>query len=772
MPNSVSKVVLNGDTLIDVTQKTVDSSNLLYGETALKNDGTGVTGSIATKTSSDLSASGDTVSVPAGYYASSASKAVASGTEGTPVATKGTVSSHSITVTPSVTNVAGYISGGSKTGTAVTVSASELVSGTKLITSNGTNIDVTDYAAVDVSVSGGVTIDSLNVTSNGTYTAQTGHAYSPVTVNVGGEDPDAVLFYDYDGTVLHRYSKTEFNALSAMPANPSHTGLTSQGWNWSLSDAKAHLVNHSQLDIGQCYITTDGETKLYITLGSDDLDVNFSFSHNKTDLSIDWGDGTTSEPFTNTGNKTLTHTYSAVGNYVVSVDCPTGYWYTTPGRIAGYAISSLPCFNDPHILRGVNIGNGFENRSTDTLSYNVMLEFVTVPSSFYLGGSASFLSDCYSLKQITVPSGISTLANYFVRHCYSLQSISMPNSLTTISTHAISDLRKIERLPIPDSVTSFDKQNLSGMYCLKTIEYPSSVTIVPSVGYGVKLKSITVPNGVTSYGNTATYGYNVESVSLPSTLTEIIGGAFYYNTSLKSITLPNGLTTIGAQVFGYCFNIISLTIPSTVTSIGGSAFYGMYNLRSLTIPSNVTEIESSTFRDCFSLEDLTLPSGIKLKNNATYAFHNCRSLKHISIGMSGTTIPSNAFGNCYDLLDYTIPSTVTEIGDSAFSNCYKLSAITLPSGLTTIGASAFVSCYSLTSITIPASVSSIKNSAFNATRSMQEIHLLPTTPPTLANSNAFSGLPSTCVIYVPSASLNAYKTASNWSTYASKMVGE
>ena len=77
----------------------------------------------------------------------------AAGSAGTPTATKGSVSNHAITVTPSVTNTAGYISGGTKTGTGVTVTASELVSGTKSITQNGTGIDVTNYASVNVNVS-------------------------------------------------------------------------------------------------------------------------------------------------------------------------------------------------------------------------------------------------------------------------------------------------------------------------------------------------------------------------------------------------------------------------------------------------------------------------------------------------------------------------------------------------------------------------------------------------------------------------------------------
>jgi hypothetical protein len=109
---------------MDLTSDTVASSNLLSSYTAHGADGQVVSG------------------------------AVGSGTEGTPTATKGTVSNHSVSITPSVTNTAGVISGGTLTGTAVTVSASELVSGTKAISSNGTGIDVTNYATVDVSVEG------------------------------------------------------------------------------------------------------------------------------------------------------------------------------------------------------------------------------------------------------------------------------------------------------------------------------------------------------------------------------------------------------------------------------------------------------------------------------------------------------------------------------------------------------------------------------------------------------------------------------------------
>lgn len=145
------------DALSTVTVKVNAISSYYVGSGVTRND------------SSDLTASGATVTAPAGYYASSASKSVASGTAGTPTATKGTVSSHSVTVTPSVTNTTGYITGGTKTGTAVTVSASELVSGSETKTANGT-YDVTNLAEIVVDVSGGVTpTGTISITTNGSH---------------------------------------------------------------------------------------------------------------------------------------------------------------------------------------------------------------------------------------------------------------------------------------------------------------------------------------------------------------------------------------------------------------------------------------------------------------------------------------------------------------------------------------------------------------------------------------------------------------------------
>ena len=168
---------------------------------------------ITRRDSTDLSASGATVTVPSGYYSAQASKAVASGTAGTPTATKGTVNNHSISVTPSVTNTEGYISGGTINGTAVSVSASELVSGSDTLTDNG-DYDVTNLASVTVNVSGGgggsLTVGTKTTTlssasSSIQFTGLSGNPLSFVVTSSADQSTGGtkVVSVAYDGTSFH-----------------------------------------------------------------------------------------------------------------------------------------------------------------------------------------------------------------------------------------------------------------------------------------------------------------------------------------------------------------------------------------------------------------------------------------------------------------------------------------------------------------------------------------------------------------------------------------
>lgn len=181
-PEATNKVIFGGQTVVDLTQDTATEGTVLAGYTFHKANGQQTVGtytpqavSLQSKSATYTPATSQqtaTITADSGYDGLSSVgitvNAMPSGTEGTPIATKGTVSNHAVSVTPSVTNTTGYITGGTKTGTAVSVSASELVSGTYSVTSSGTK-DVTNFASASVP-SGTASTPSTTITANPTIT--------------------------------------------------------------------------------------------------------------------------------------------------------------------------------------------------------------------------------------------------------------------------------------------------------------------------------------------------------------------------------------------------------------------------------------------------------------------------------------------------------------------------------------------------------------------------------------------------------------------------
>ena len=262
-----SDVVGLSDTYYDYDTSNADAtaSDVLSGKVFYTSTGKS-TGSIQAKTSSDLTASGATVTAPAGYYASDASASVASGTAGTPTATKGSVSNHSVTVTPSVTNTTGYITGSTINGTGVSVSASELVSGTRSITSNGTGIDVTNYAAVDVSVPTGTARTSADLTVSGaTVMVPAGLYASDASASVasGGEGiPTAAKGSVSDHTVMITPSVTNTpgyirgSTISGTGVTVSASELVSGTLSITSDGTGIDVTNYAEVDVSTDFVVT------------------------------------------------------------------------------------------------------------------------------------------------------------------------------------------------------------------------------------------------------------------------------------------------------------------------------------------------------------------------------------------------------------------------------------------------------------------------------------------------------------------------------------
>ena len=144
-----------------------------------------------------------------------------------------------------------------------------------------------------------------------------------------------------------------------------------------------------------------------------------------------------------------------------------------------------------------------------------------------------------------------------------------------------------------------------------------------------------------------------------------------------------------------------------------------------------------------------------------------RDITSLTIPDGTTKIGGHAFDGCSSLTDVTIGNSVTIIDYYAFIQCHKLSSVTIPNSVTSIGGNAIYFCSSLTDVTIGNSVTNIGSYAFNYCKKLTSITIEAVTPPTLGAS-VFDNA-NNCPIYVPAESVDAYKTATNWSAYADRI---
>ena len=397
------------------------------------------------------------------------------------------------------------------------------------------------------------------------------------------------------------------------------------------------------------------------------------------------------------------------------------------------------------------------------------LTSVTIGNSVTSIGTQAFYN-CTSLTSVTIGNSVTEIGQEAFRNCSSLTSVTIPDSVTSIGSSAFSECDSLTSITIPDSVTSIGSGAFHDCTSLTSATIPNSVTTIGSSAFKGcdSLTSVTIGNGVTEIGKDAFYNCTaLTSITIPNSVTSIGDNTFYDCTSLTSVTIPDSVTSIGYYAFSDCTSLTSVTIPDSVTSIGSGAFSGCDLLESVTIGNGVTEIGGSAFTWCTSLTSVTIPDSVTSIGSS--AFYYCRSLTSVTIGNSVTEIGQEAFRDCSSLTSVTIGNGVTTIGDSAFSYCISLTSITIPDSVTEIGDNAFYNCTSLTSATIPDSVTSIGSSAFYYCYSLESVYCKPTTPPA-GGYSMFKSNASGRKIYVPAASVEAYKSAARWSDYASDIV--
>ena len=504
----------------------------------------------------------------------------------------------------------------------------------------------TAYSPVNVAVPQ-TTVESLSVTENGTTTAPSGKAYSPVVVSVpntysagdegkvvsngalvaqtahaevtsngtidttlnnsvvvnvsgggGTEVPsNDVNFIDYDGTIVASYSAADFANLSALPSNPSHTGLTAQGWNWSLADAKTYVASCGGLDIGQMYTTSDGKTRVYCHF-EDTRDMYIQIAVNGT-VTVDFGDETATANLTGTSlttNKSVKHTFTA-GDRVITFTPATNStfaFYGTSSNNKGAAVinPTQGAASDQTrfyqcTIRKVELGVGASIGSYGLYLLS-NLESITIPNTVTTIGERGIGSTV--LKHLTIPSNVTSLSNYAFYNNSNLKSISLPKALSGIPTNTFYSNITLTRITIPDGVTSIGQSAFDRCFSLSSIFLPASVDSIANYAFRDILGAAsirfyaTVPATVTSssfgiatgtviyipYSAIAAY---YTAANYPS---KTAYKWFAYATYANGATLPTQDTTSAYNVTWYATPEDAKAGTNAITTGNGAEIYCTY----------------------------------------------------------------------------------------------------------------------------------------------------------------------------------------------------
>lgn len=425
------------------------------------------------------------------------------------------------------------------------------------------------------------------------------------------------------------------------------------------------------------------------------------------------------------------------------------------------------------------------------------------------------------LKNVVIPLDITEI-KFGPLVNSTIESIEIHDLVTSIDDRAFKNCFKLNNVKIGKGVSNIGVDVFLGISGEITIDsniigndFPSNSNSASNNSFlkGSNFTKVIIGNNVTKIGRRAFAYLDLENIILGNGLVTIDEIAFSYCSNLTSITIPDSVTTIGTDAFSGCF----FTKESFINNSGldeiendywGANIYDIiqddglcisdntvYDCKPkatvVTIPNNIILISFDAFKDCTRLTNVSIPNSVtKIGDNA---FYNCSSLTNITIPNSVTSIGSQAFYGCTSLTSITIPDGVTEIGSDTFRNCDSLQAfygkyasedskLLIKDGIvigfapsnTTIcnvpeGISSFtirIITKSLESLTLPSSIVSFDCTISSI--SINNLYCKATTPPKL--TIFLSGIDFK-KIYVPMDSVDAYKSATNWSSYADVIVG-
>lgn len=361
-----------------------------------------------------------------------------------------------------------------------------------------------------------------------------------------------------------------------------------------------------------------------------------------------------------------------------------------------------------------------------------------------------------------------------------LESIIIPEGVVEIKSSAFKESKQLKSVTLPSTLVTIGEDAFKNCELLESINLPESITTIQSCAFGFcNLTEVILPSGITEVANSLFIKCpNLTKVSIPNTVTNIGMSAFQGCGKLVDVNIPDNVTIIGSNAFGDCTRIKSVTIPGSLVSNDGSVFAGCVSLQYVTICEGVTSLSNNMFLDCRSMKNIVIPSSVTSISGG--AFWGCAGEVEMNSKIVETDLEQDKGGfirgwlMCSNISKIVLGKTITKIGNYAFHGensveCKSLKEVIINGDITSIGQGAFYNCIGITEITIPESVSSIGSYAF-FNCGVKTVYCKAKTPPTGGDKMFYinAGLSK---IYVPRASVQAYKNAEYWTKFASRIEG-
>lgn len=387
-------------------------------------------------------------------------------------------------------------------------------------------------------------------------------------------------------------------------------------------------------------------------------------------------------------------------------------------------ISDIQCiaedaFEDASSLETLHIKNPNKwceiNQLTDEYGNYLIYD---VEKIFYDGDKVT--------TRITLDDTVTKIPAYAFYNCADLQTIAMSDSVKSVGDYAFYGCTTLIRATMSDEITAIGEYAFSGCSSLFGFNMPQKVQTIGRYAFDdcSSLTSIDIPSTLVSVGNGAFSGCSkLSDIYITdvgawcnidfSDFNSNPGGNLYVNDALlDTVVIPSGITEIKQFAFSGAKNIKTVVIPEGVTKIGDSAFEDCTGLLNITLPSTLKTVEA----DAFNAYIRNLITNIYITDLEAWC--------NIDFGDAQSNplyIADNLYLNGKLITDLVIPDTVTRIKANQFIDAFCLKSVILHDKVETIEDNAFNECLNLKYIVIPEDIFYIKNDAFTYCNNLQYV---------------------------------------------------